>query len=58
MKTVEYAVRELEGIPEDDMDLLNAYGKLGFELVTIIQVPTSISKKLKFLAYLKITYER
>jgi len=48
-----YMVIELKGIPDDDGNSLDAYGRAGYELVAVIQAPDSDSQKPKLLAYLK-----
>jgi len=57
METFYYMVIELKGITEEDTGSLNTLGRGGYELVTVIQVPSSMPQKPKFLAYLKNTHE-
>lgn len=54
----EYVVIELKGILDDDMVLLNDIGKKGWELVTVIPVPSSVPQKLMILGYLKRPKEK
>ena len=53
-----YKVTELEGIAEKDEGSLAVFGRGGYELVTVIQVPGSGSQKPKLLAYLKNTEKK
>jgi|GEM_PF-3120882 len=54
-KVYYYKVVELAGEPLQDEGDLNVYGRGGYELVAVIQLPASGSEKPKRLAYLKNT---
>jgi len=54
-KVYYYKVIELQGVADDDEGALNVFGRGGYELVAVIQVPGAGSQKPKRLAYLKNT---
>lgn len=53
MKTFKYEVCPMAGTERDDQFLLDEYGKAGWELVTVIQIPSSVPKVITFLGYFK-----
>lgn len=56
MKTFKYDVCPMAGTERDDQFLLDEYGKGGWELVTVIQIPSSGNsrrEKITFLGYFK-----
>jgi hypothetical protein len=53
MQEYEYRVLKLQGIREEDEDLLNGSGLSGWKLVSVVQVsPAGKTGKKQFLGYL------